>query len=93
MSRSRILESRMLENPQVRFGGGQKEKEQQCHLVGWLPTFDHIKQDALVKKLHTYPTLRKGVKSWLEAGVMDGSVFSPTESGTPQGGVSALRSA
>jgi hypothetical protein len=22
---------------QARFGGGQKEKEQQCHLVGWLP--------------------------------------------------------
>jgi retron-type reverse transcriptase len=27
---------------QVRFGGGQTEKEQQCHLAGWLPTFsDH----------------------------------------------------
>src|SRR6266700_4132717 len=55
--------------------------------------FDNIKQEALLKKLHTYPTLRKGVKSWLEAGVMDGCVFSPTEIGTPQGGVSALRSA
>jgi len=21
----------------VRFGGGQTEKEQQCHLAGWLP--------------------------------------------------------
>ena len=37
MSRSRLLESRMLGNPQVRFGGGQTKKEQQCHLVGWLP--------------------------------------------------------
>src|SRR6266566_419754 len=34
MSRSRIPESRMLGNPQVRFGGGQTKKEQQRHLVG-----------------------------------------------------------
>jgi putative transposase len=25
----------------VRFGGGQKEKEQQCHLVGWLPNLTY----------------------------------------------------
>ena len=30
----------MLGNLQVRFGGGQTKKEQQCHLVGWLPTLE-----------------------------------------------------
>src|SRR6266699_442814 len=87
MSRNRLLESRMLGNPQVRFGGGQTKKEQQCHLVGWLPTFDNISQEALLAKLHTSPLLRKAVKGWLKAGVMEGCTFSPTEVGTPQGGV------
>src|SRR5712691_3674414 len=87
MSRSRILESRMLGNPQVRFGGGQTEKEQQCHLVGWLPTFDNISQNALLAKLHTSAHLRCAVRAWLRAGVIDRHVFAPTEKGTPQGGV------
>jgi reverse transcriptase-like protein len=77
----------MLENPQVRFGGGQKKKEQQCHLVGWLPTFDHIDHQALLGKLRTYPAMRHLVKGWLNAGVMEGLDFSPTPAGTPQGGV------
>src|SRR6266487_2141150 len=87
MSRSRIPESRMLGNPQVRFGGGQTKKEQQCHLVGWLPTFDNIDHQALLGKLRTYPAMRRLVKGWLKAGVMDGVTFSPTQAGTPQGGV------
>lgn len=87
MSRSRILESRMLENPQVRFGGGQTKKEQQCHLVGWLPTFDNINHQALLLKLHTYSAMRHMIKTWLKAGVLEGVNFSPTEAGTPQGGV------
>src|SRR5258708_27357849 len=87
MSRSRIPESRMLENPQVRFGGGQTKKEQQRHLVGWLPTFDHINHDALVKKLSTYPQLAQAIKAWLRAGALDGNVFVESPSGTPQGGV------
>src|SRR6266568_2360851 len=86
MSRSRIPESRMLGNPQVRFGGGQTKKEQQRHLVGWLPTFDNINQKALVKKLHTYPAMRQAIKAWLEAGVMDGVEWAKTDKGTPQGG-------
>jgi hypothetical protein len=77
----------MLENPQVRFGGSQTEKEQQCHLVGWLPTFDNINPQALLGKLRTYPALRRLVKGWLKAGVMDGMELSPTPAGTPQGGV------
>jgi len=77
----------MLGNQQVRFGGGQTKKEQQCHLVGWLPTFDNIDQAALLHKLHTSPLLSRAIKGWLKAGVMEGQVFSPTEVGTPQGGV------
>ncbi len=77
----------MLGNPQVRFGGGQTKKEQQRHLVGWLPTFDNINQEALIRKLHTYTAIRQAVKGWLKAGVLEGEVFTPTELGTPQGGV------
>src|SRR5215469_18188627 len=40
--------------------------------------FDHIKQEALLEKLQTYPTLRKAIKGWLKAGVMEGCSFSPT---------------
>jgi hypothetical protein len=80
----------MLGNQQVRFGGSQKKKGQQCHLVGWLPTFDNINHQALLKKLHTYPTMRRLIKGWLKAGVMEALEFSPTEAGTPQGGVVTL---
>jgi RNA-directed DNA polymerase len=47
----------------------------------------HISHEALLRKLHTYPQLRRLIKGWLQAGVMEGMDFSPTESGTPQGGV------
>jgi RNA-directed DNA polymerase len=49
--------------------------------------FDNICQEKLLEKLHTYPHLRRAVKAWLKAGVMDDGHFSPTEQGTPQGGV------
>jgi len=49
--------------------------------------FDNINQEALLKKLGTYSALRQTVKGWLKAGVMEGVTFSPTELGTPQGGV------
>ena len=54
---------------------------------------DRINHDALLAKLNTFPTLRRLIKSWLKSGVMDGEALFPTEEGTPQGGVSALRSA
>src|SRR5712692_8054700 len=85
-SRSRILESRMLGNPQVRFGGGQTKKEQQCHLVGWLPTFDHISHDYLLKAIGPVPG-KELIKQWLKAGYVEQEVFHATEQGTPQGGV------
>jgi RNA-directed DNA polymerase len=49
--------------------------------------FDNINQEALLKKLHTYSAMRHLVKAWLKAGVLEGVEFSPTEAGTPQGGV------
>jgi RNA-directed DNA polymerase len=49
--------------------------------------FDHISHNALLEKLHALPKIAHLVKGWLKAGVMEGLDFSPTESGTPQGGV------
>jgi len=49
--------------------------------------FDNISHDALVEKLHTFPQVTHLIKGWLKAGVMEELNFSPTESGTPQGGL------
>ena len=49
--------------------------------------FDKIDHTKLLEKINTYPTLRKVIKQWLKAGVIDKDVFSETEAGTPQGGV------
>ncbi|WP_365940002.1 group II intron reverse transcriptase/maturase [Moorena sp. SIO3I8] len=49
--------------------------------------FDKINHDALLTKLNTYPSLRRLIKSWLKAGVIDNGTFSSIKEGTPQGGV------
>jgi RNA-directed DNA polymerase len=49
--------------------------------------FDNISQEALLLRLHTYSAMRHMIKAWLKAGVLEGGDFSPTEAGTPQGGV------
>jgi RNA-directed DNA polymerase len=49
--------------------------------------FDRINHDALLNKLQTFPTLRRAIRAWLRAGVMDGGALFPTTEGTPQGGV------
>lgn len=49
--------------------------------------FDRIDQRKLLHKLNTFPTMRRQIKSWLKAGVMDGKELFPTSLGTPQGGV------
>jgi RNA-directed DNA polymerase len=49
--------------------------------------FDRIDHGALLDKLNTFPRLRRVIKGWLEAGVLDGDTLFPTKQGTPQGGV------
>ncbi len=49
--------------------------------------FDQIDHNALLKKINTYPGMRRQVKAWLKSGVVDRHTFSKTEMGTPQGGV------
>ncbi|NEQ82998.1 MAG: group II intron reverse transcriptase/maturase [Moorea sp. SIO2I5] len=49
--------------------------------------FDKINHDALLTKLNTYPSMRRLIKGWLKAGVIDEGTFSPTDEGTPQGGI------
>ena len=49
--------------------------------------FDRINHEALLRKLNTSPTIRRQIRSWLKAGVMDNEQLFPTSEGTPQGGV------
>lgn len=56
--------------------------------------FDNIRHDKLLEKLQTFPTLRKQIKAWLEAGIMENTEkadyhYQPRSNteGTPQGGV------
>lgn len=49
--------------------------------------FDRIDHKALLDKLGTYPAMRRTIRGWLKAGLMDDGEFSPTTEGTPQGGV------
>src|SRR5215469_1200260 len=49
--------------------------------------FDNINHQALLDKLATYPAMRRAIKAWLKAGVLENGEVFPTEQGTPQGGV------
>ncbi len=51
--------------------------------------FDRINHQALLDKLHTFPAMRRAIRAWLKAGVMDGGTLYPTDEGTPQGGVAS----
>jgi RNA-directed DNA polymerase len=46
--------------------------------------FDEIDHDVILTRT---PVFRSVIQSWLAAGVFAGEVFTPTERGTPQGGV------
>lgn len=49
--------------------------------------FDRINHETLLRKLKTFPTIRRQVRAWLKAGVIDSGQLFPTSEGTPQGGV------
>src|ERR687886_1647852 len=49
--------------------------------------FDRIDHKALLNKLNTFPTIRRQIRAWLKAGVMDNMQYFETPEGTPQGGV------
>lgn len=49
--------------------------------------FDRINHQALLEKLETFSVMRRAVKTWLKAKIMDGHELFPSEEGTPQGGV------
>ena len=54
--------------------------------------FDRINHAKLLEKVNTFPKVRRQIRAWLKAGILeDGKTIFPTE-GSPQGGVSALRS-
>jgi len=55
--------------------------------------FDRIAWKALLDKLKAIPLIQRLVKDWLKAGILDNGQWLFPEAGTPQGGVSALRSA
>ena len=49
--------------------------------------FARISHKALLRKLNTFPTTRRQIRAWLQAGVMDEMQYFETSEGTPQGGV------
>ncbi|NEQ39899.1 MAG: group II intron reverse transcriptase/maturase [Okeania sp. SIO3I5] len=48
--------------------------------------FDKIDRQKLLEKLNTFPKVRRQIKSWLQAGVVDGKSWFPTNEGISQGG-------
>lgn len=49
--------------------------------------FDHINHDYLLNKLQTYREMRKQLRAWLKAGILDGKEYAFPVMGTPQEGV------
>jgi RNA-directed DNA polymerase len=48
--------------------------------------FDRISHQELLRKLNTWPQLRRQLKGWLKSGVLEQGQWFATESGTMQGG-------
>jgi len=63
-----------------------------CHQPKWLldadlaRCFDTIAQQPLLEKLNASPFVRRQIRTWLRAGVMDNFQYSETPEGVPQGG-------
>ena len=63
-------------------GAGKRSWILQLDIEG---AFDHIDQNPLMKSLGNFPG-RAWLKSWLASGVMEQGKYTPTVTGTPQGG-------
>jgi RNA-directed DNA polymerase len=48
--------------------------------------FDRIDHEELLNKTQAFPALRRQLRAWLKAGVVDQGELFPTQQGTPQGG-------
>ncbi len=48
--------------------------------------FDRIDHQALLAKVQAPPRIRRQLKAWLKAGILEDGHLSPTSAGTPQGG-------
>jgi RNA-directed DNA polymerase len=48
--------------------------------------FDRISHEELLRRVNTGPALRRQIKSWLRAGILDNGRLFPSTAGTPQGG-------
>jgi RNA-directed DNA polymerase len=51
--------------------------------------FDRIDHAAFLTKVHTSPSVRRPLKAWLTAGVLDDGQVFPTAEGTMHGGNSS----
>jgi RNA-directed DNA polymerase len=49
--------------------------------------FDRIDHKVLLRKLNTTPTIARQIRAWLKSGTLEKSDWTPTDKGTPQGGV------
>jgi RNA-directed DNA polymerase len=49
--------------------------------------FDRIDHKVLLQKLNTTPAIARQIRAWLNSGALDKGDWTPTNEGTPQGGV------
>lgn len=49
--------------------------------------FDNINHEILIEKMEISPHIKKIIRQWLKAGILDQGAFHRNEKGTPQGGV------
>jgi len=47
--------------------------------------FNEIDHSVLLAKLSTFPAMKKQIKAWLKAGILEDNVYLSVEKGTPQG--------
>ncbi|MCA1704039.1 MAG: group II intron reverse transcriptase/maturase [Actinobacteria bacterium] len=67
-------------------GKGKNPRRQWVLDADLAAAFDRIDHDYLLKQIGSFPA-RDMIREWLKAGVVEKGWFTPTEEGTPQGGV------